>query len=153
MKQVTGATASSKRMSIECMPFFTMEVFRWCLKIWQWSSLSFSKQCWCVSVKPCVCVCKRTCMYVCVFFSFCESAPVCALRRILQALPEFCVLVEMAPAQLCSCGLLFWLSPPSASSLLREGFVLNFPVCVWLLCCGGRGSGDNKDSWWGRLTQ
>lgn len=151
MKQVTGAAASSKRMSIECMPFFTMEVFRWCLKIWWWSSLSFSKQCWYVSVKPCVC--KRTCMYLfisvcvcmCVFFLLWECASVCSSKD-PSGVAGVLRFGGNGFAQFCSCGFLFWLSPPSASSLLREGFVLNFPVCVWLLCCGGRGSGDNKDS-------
>ena len=62
---------------------------------------------------------------------FCESARVCAL----QAMQELCILDDMPSAQLSSCGFVFLLLPPSASSLASESFVSNFPVCAWLLCC------------------
>lgn len=48
---------------------------------------------------------------VCVF-SFCESAPVCALRRILQALPELCVSEENAVRSL----VLVWIFVFAAAS-------------------------------------
>ena len=60
----------------------------------------------CRSVCVCVCVCV---WWVCGrTYVFCDSAHVCALRKILQAMQELCILDDMPSAQLYLCGFVFF---------------------------------------------
>lgn len=136
MKQVTSAIATSKRIS----RMHAILLWRFSddiLKFVDDSSVSAfannadMRLCSCVCLCVCACMCGRTYVFV-----FCVRVrKVCALRKILQALQELCISDDLPSAQLYSCGFVFLLPPPSASSLSSESFVLNFPVCAWLLCC------------------
>lgn len=106
----------------------------------------------CVCVVVCVCVrvacvacvaCVSACVYVFKNVCSCESAHIflweCAkcvlLERSFRQCRSSAFRMIRRPAQLYLCGFVFLLLPPSASSLPSESFVLNFPVCAWLLCC------------------
>lgn len=136
MKQVTGAVASSKRTSRMHAIFYygAFQMMPANLLMIQSQLLQTMLICFCEAecVRACVCFpFVRMCQCVLFVGSFrrCRSS---AFRR------------KTPSAHLCWCGSLFLLLPPSASSLLCGSFVLNFPLCVWLLCC--EGSGDDKES-------
>lgn len=100
--------------------------------LWRFAddSLKSSVSAFANNAEMCVCVC------LCVWAhrGFCVSAQVCALRKILQAMQELCILDDMPSTQSYSC--VFLLLPPSASLLASsESFVVDFTVCAWLLCC------------------
>ena len=103
--------------------------------LWRFAddSLKSSVSAFANNADMCVCVCLCVCVWA--HGCFCVSAQVCALRKILQAMQELCILDDMPSAQSYSCGFVFLLLPPSASSLASESFVVDFTVCAWLLCC------------------
>lgn len=119
MKQVTGAAASSKRMSIECMPFL---LWRFSNDAWKFdddpvSALANNADMFLWS-RVCVCVCKRTCMYMCVFFPF---------VRVRQ-----CVLFE-GSFRRCRSSVFWWKWP--RLSCVRVGFCFGCRLLLPPRCC------------------
>lgn len=82
-------------------------------------------------------MCRSACVCVCVgAHMFFVTVRMCVLlERSFRQCRSSAFWMICRPLSCIYVALSFLLLPPSASSLSSESFVVDFPVCAWLLCC------------------